>query len=426
MLLWHCRVALMFGCAYVWRRLLFRTTFIAITGSVGKTTCKELLADILQSRFPTARSLRNQNDYSGVPLSILRVRPWHRFAVIEVAANGLGLMYRSAPLVRPDIAIVLPLNRNHMKNFRTLDNVAREKQALIANLSPRGIALLNGDDTRVAAMAAPLKQRVIWFGSSPAFHYWAETESSPWPNRFSFILHTGTERAQVITQLVGTQWKYSVMAAVAAAHVSGVPLAEAVATLAQTQPQNARMQPVLLPRGAVVIRDELDGSIDTLPPAFQAMQDASASRKFLVISGVTNSKRGPRDRYRELGAGIARVFDTAVFIGDTAEHGVRGAIAGGMRPDQAHGFYSTEDAERFLKAELQPGDLVLLKGRVVDHITRLAFALAGPIGCRKIQCHKRILCDDCPELGAATPLLPVPAPMRPEAVTPRPDTTAAD
>src|SRR5436190_20155949 len=85
--LWHVKCALYYGLAYVWRRSLWRTTFIGITGSVGKTTAKECLAAILSARFATAKTWANQNDFSGVPLSILRVRPWHRFAILEVAAS---------------------------------------------------------------------------------------------------------------------------------------------------------------------------------------------------------------------------------------------------------------------------------------------------------------------------------------------------
>ena len=120
--------------------------------------------------------------------------------------------------------------------------------------------------------------------------------------------------------------------------------------------------------GLFLVRDDLDGSADTIPPAFQTLEDATASRKILVIAGVTESKLGPRDRFRKLGIDIARIFDAAIFIGDTAEHGVRGAIAGGMRPDQAHAFYSLDDAEHFLKEELRPGDLVLLKGGMAGHV----------------------------------------------------------
>ncbi len=400
----------MYVAAYVWRRLLFRTTFIAITGSMGKTTAKECLAAALGSRYPTGKSVANQNDYSGVPRSLLRVRPWHRFAVLEVAANGLGLVQRSARLLRPDIAIVLLVARNHMKNFRTLENVAAEKAALLARLQPNGIAILNGDDPHVAAMAGSLRQRIVWFGSAPWCDYWGDAESSKWPERFSFDVHAEDEHARVQTQLVGNHWKPSVLAAIAAALECGVELSDAVAAIGRVEPALARMQPAPLPSGAIFIRDDLDSSIDVFKPAFAALADADAGRKILIMTDVTESPTKRRDRYRRMGLDIARTFDAAVFIGEAAEYGVHGAVAAGMYPGQAHAFSSQQQAEEFLKAELKPDDLVLLKGRCVDHIARLYYALAGSIQCRRERCGKRILCDLCPELGALTPPRPAAKP----------------
>jgi UDP-N-acetylmuramoyl-tripeptide--D-alanyl-D-alanine ligase len=404
----------MYLAAYLWRRLLFRTTFIAITGSVGKTTAKECLAAALASRFPTAKSLANQNDYSGVPRSVLRVRPWHRFAVLEVAANGLGLMRRSARLVRPDVAIVLTIARTHVKNFRTLENAAAEKAELLAKLRPNGLAVLNGDDPLVAAMAAPLTQRVVWFGSSPEFDYWAGSVSSRWPERLSFQIHAAAGSEQVQTQLVGTHWKNSVLAAIAAANVCGVALPEAIAAIGSVQPALARMQPAALPSGATILRDEQNGSVDTLQVAFQALAEATAARKILVISDVTDTSRSHRDRFHRIGKQAAGIFQSAVFIGDSAHHGVREVIAAGMSAEHAHAFASLEQAEEFLRQELRPDDLVLLRGRCTDHLTRLYFGLLGTVKCRKSDCSKTIVCDLCPELGALIPFPPesMPVPHR--------------
>ena len=426
MALWHCRVALMYAAAYVWRRLLFRTTFIAITGSMGKTTTKECLAAGLAVSFPTAKSPDNRNDYSGVPSSLLRVRPWHRFAVIEAAANGLRLMQRSAPLIRPDMAIVLHVSRNHMKNFRTLENVASEKAVLLGSLRPGGLAVLNGDDPYVAAMAAGLKRRVVWFGDSSSFDYWDEQTSSNWPGRLSLTVHAPEESAAVQTQLVGTHWRHAVLAAIAAAHVSGVPLRDAAAAMGRVAPAPGRMQPALLPSGAIMIRDDFDGSIDTMAPAFEAIAGAAASRKILVMTDVTDSSAKPRTRLRRLGTEIARVFDSAVFIGDQSGHGVRGVVAGGMSPDHAREFYDWQEAVEFLRRELREGDLVLLKSRMGEHLARLYFALSGPISCRKAVCEKHIACDLCPELGSLIPLQPAPTPVADKASVPRARSRAAD
>ena len=409
--LWHCRIPLMYAAAYVWRTILFRTTFIAITGSVGKTTAKECLASILGAHFPTTCSVGNHNGYSGVPRAVLRARPWHRFAVIEVAAGRRGLVGRSARLVRPDIAIVLRVARCHMEEFRTLENVAAEKARLLGSLRRGGVALLNGDDPHIAAMAGSLTQRVVWFGSSPAFDYRAEDASSDWPARFSFALYAGTERRNVQTRLVGAHWKYSVLAAIAAAHLCGLSLDDAVSGAGRIEPVPGRMQPIRLPSGAVVVRDEVEGSIDALACAFDAVASARAERRILVISGVTGTSRSPRDRYRIMGREIARIFDVAVFIGDAAGHGVRGALAAGMKPASVYGFFTPWQAEEFLARELRHGDLVLLRSRITDHLTRLCFALAGPIACRLTHCQKTRICDNCSKLGATVALERDPAPL---------------
>ena len=140
--------------SYLWRRMMLRTTVIAITGSTGKTTAKECLAAVLQRHGRTLKTFRNQNDQLGVPRTILAMRPWHRFAVVEVATGKPGDIRRSARVLKPDIAIILGVGRTHTDKFRTLDDTAAEKSALLDYLPRRGAVILNGDDQRVSAMAA--------------------------------------------------------------------------------------------------------------------------------------------------------------------------------------------------------------------------------------------------------------------------------
>lgn len=399
--LWHLKCFLMYLAAFLWRRLLYRTTFIAITGSMGKTTAKDCLAAALSSRFPTAKTFANQNDaYYGVARSLLRVRPWHRFAVIEVATSQHGRMKRSARLVRPAVAVVLNVARAHMNNFRTLDGVAAEKAELLAALPAGAATVLNGDDPRVAAMANPSRHRITWFGSSPAFDFQAECLSSRWPERFSFRLRAGAESRQVQTRLLGTHWRDAVLGALATAHVCGVALSEAVESISLLEPGPGTMQPNQLPCGAIVIRDELSGSIGTLPQALEVLAQSSAARKLLVISDITDTNQKPRKRLAQIGRAAAAVAGSVVFVGARAGHGVRGAVAAGMDPQSAHGFGSLTAAAEFLKAELRPGDLMLLKGRTTLHLSRIYFAQIGTVKCWKVDCEKTFVCDRCPELGA--------------------------
>lgn len=242
--------------AFLWRRVLIRTTFVAITGSLGKTTTKEMLAAILATRARTFRSWRNQNSGVMVPLNILQVRPWHRFAVLEVAAAAPNTMRNAARLVSPDVALILGVLRTHSTEFRDLDEHAAEKALLLDALRPGGLAVLNGDDPRVAHMAERGRGSVRLVGTSPGHSVWADQIVSRWPGRLELRVHIGGESCTVQTQLVGTHWTPAVLAALAAAHGLGIGLHEAAGALRRLEPFPARLQPVMLPGGAVVIRDD--------------------------------------------------------------------------------------------------------------------------------------------------------------------------
>ena len=397
-LLRWCYWQLLYVLAYMWRCLLWRTTFVAITGSVGKTTTKECLAAIFSAHFHTAKTLHNQNDYSGVPRTILSVRPWHRFAVVEIGTDRPGLIRRSARLVRPHMAIVLTVARTHTTVFATLDDTAAEKAQLLAALPRTGVAILNADDARVRNMANSCRCRVKTFGRSAGLDLWADGISSQWPARLTLQVHTASETQWVQTQLVGTHWGNAVLAALLAALTNGIPLKTAAADLARVKPFTARMQPVLLPSGATIIRDEENGSPDTLRAALQVLQESVAMRRILVMSDMSDSRKKPRDRLKELGKIAAQVADLAIFIGVHGRYAVKAAMASGMQPQSVCSFADISQAALYLQSALRHGDVVLLKGRASDHLSRVFFAQLGTIGCWKTICHKTSVCDLCEQL----------------------------
>ena len=397
-LLWRWYLAALYILAFAWRFLLFRTTFIAITGSVGKTTTKECLAAILSAENSCAKTLRNQNDRYGVSRTLLRVRPWHRYAVIEIGTDRPGVIRKSARLVRPHIAIVLAIARTHTNVFQTLDDTAVEKACLIEALPADGLAILNGDDPRVRRMVEICHSNVKMFGRSKDLDLWADEVSSAWPARLSLSVHTGSDRQTVQTNLVGEQWMNSVLAALLVAHSCRVPLTTAAAALEKIQPFAARMQPVQAPTGAIFLRDEYNGSPDTLRAALAVLQYAHTNRRVLVMSNVADLAKSSRVRFIEMGELASQAADLAVFVSPLAHYAVKAAVAGGMKSECVHGFTDLQTATKYLKAELRSGDLVLLRGRATDHLSRIFFAQFGAIGCWKNHCRKTIICDFCPEL----------------------------
>ncbi len=396
--LWQCHLRFLYLVAYVWRLFLFRTTFIAITGSVGKTTAKECLAAILSAHFPTAMTINNQNDAYGVPRTILRIRPWHRFAVVEIGTSRPGRVGKLARLVRPHIAIVLAVARTHINFFKTLEETAREKAQILNPLSSDGLAILNANDPRVLRMSGICKGKVKTFGLSKEHDLWADEISSKWPERLTLRVHTGSRAEWIKTNLVGEHWVNSILAALLAAISSGISLKDAAAALEKVNPVMGRMQPVITPSEAIILRDEENGSSDTLLPALKVLKEAEAKRRVLVMSDISDSRDKPRDRLKKLGKTASQTADLAVFIGEYGHHAVKAAIASGMKPEQALHFKDLYRAALYLRSELRSGDLVLLKGRTADHLSRLFLAQFGPIGCWKTKCEKTFLCDICKEL----------------------------
>ncbi|GAB4121484.1 MAG: hypothetical protein Kow001_19950 [Acidobacteriota bacterium] len=409
--------------AFHWRSTLRRTSFIAITGSLGKTTAKECLGAILSARGPTFVSRGNQNAGHLLLLNLLRVRPWHRYAVIETAAGRPGALLEASRLVRPHLALIISVAQAHTSTLGNLDSIAREKLSLLDHLAPGATVIVNGAEPRLREAGTGRAFRVLRFavdtqlsgpGQSAGFHpvveasapyrldMVAEDISAHWPECLRFTASTAEGRVGVATRLVGAHWAPAVTAALLAAQVLRVPLDEAAAALTAVNPHPARMQPISIPPGITVLRDDYNGTPDSWDAAFRVMSEARARRRLLVAGDYSDHRLGPRQRLQRMGLSAARWADLAAFVGPNSHYAYKGALAGGMAPDAVWAGASLQEAAAWLKARFQPGDLMLLKGRIHEHLARLLFALVGPVGCHQQICHRRYLCDECWNLGVPT------------------------
>lgn len=390
----------LFTAAWCWRRVLWRTTFVAITGSVGKTTTKEALARTLAAAGPTVKSPGSANAGMALAKTILRVRPWHRYAVIEVGTGGPGAVGPSSRLVRPDVAVVLCVERQHLLGFDSLDEIAVEKAQLLTGLRPSGVAVLNRDDSRVAAMEPPEGCSTLWFGRGEGADCRVTANSSQWPDRLTLELQCLGERVVVDTDLVGAHWERSIVAAVAA----GVACGQAPEYIAQAMsglpPTLGRMQPVDLGEGAILVRDDINASFVTLEKALSFLREARCERRVFIGSDITDLDNRPsRRRAMLLGEMAAGSCDQAVFLGRHVKRAKKGAIIAGMPEDSIHTAADWEEGVAVVRELLRPGDLLLLKGPVTQHLARLVLSLVGTVECRQVNCGRTGECDYCPHLG---------------------------
>lgn len=389
-----------------WQRLVFirarrhrarlrNTLFVGVTGSTGKTTTTYLVAAVLSRRGPGKSTLRNANRPYRVAQTVLGTRSADGFCVVELSADG-GPGYLDLPirLVEPTIGVVTNIGMDHISAFRSLDAIAAEKRKLITALPTAGIAILNADDPRVAAMAGQCRGRVITYGLAPGAMVRAERIRSQWPDRLSFVaLHQG-ETVPVETRLYGTHWVSCVLAALAAGLAVGLPLAEAARAVADVEPMNARLSAVTGADGVAFLRDDWKAPLWSIPPALAVLGDARASRKVAVIGTLSDYPGDSARRYAMVARQALEVADLVVFVGPWAS----AALAAKRQPgDEAiKAFARVQDAAAFLHRELRAGDLVLLKGsNRADHLVRIMLARTRTVRCWLSDCGRPVFCETC-------------------------------
>jgi UDP-N-acetylmuramoyl-tripeptide--D-alanyl-D-alanine ligase len=297
------------------------------------------------------------------------------------------------------VAVVLVVGETHRHSFSSLDEIAKEKLSALEGLTKGGTAIINADDQRLTTVESNNVFKVSKFGTSSSCDLYAENITSRWPERLTFDVRSATETVQIRTQLVGTHWIPSLLASLLTAQHCGVPLNEAAEIAPKFKPFPARMQPVQLPSGAIVIRDEYNGSPSSFRTALEAFESAEAKRKILIAGDYSDSTVKRRRRLTRLGRAAASLCDLAIFIGEHSYHSREAAIQAGLGSRKALSFSYPQDAVSVLKRELGEGDLVMLKSRSNDHLSRLLFAQVGEVVCWRPTCPERFLCDICWRLG---------------------------
>jgi aminoacyl-tRNA hydrolase len=357
--------------------LLRRVTFIGVTGSAGKTMTKELLAAILSTKLTGVWNRRNLNRPRSLARTILDVRPWHEFSVLEIAGNMKPLEV-PLRLVAPRIGVVTTVGTDHISAFRTIDAIAAEKSKLVACLPPAGTAVLNADDARVLAMQAQCRARVMTFGLAASADVRAEDVQGGWPDRLSFTIVHGGQSHRVQTQLCGVHWVPSVLAAVTAALAIGIPLGDAVEAVAMVPPFVRRMSPTVSPDGVTFIRDDAKAPLWSIPLSLQFLKDARASRRIIVIGTISDYLGNSRSKYLDVVRQAMEVADHVMVVGPRATT----CLKAKRHPtdDAVHAARSVEAARQHLERLLRPGDLVLLKGSRVDRLQSLVDTRIVPSG----------------------------------------------
>lgn len=330
---------------------------IGVTGSAGKTTTKECIAAVLSARFSVLKTEGNLNNHFGVPLQLLRLQPEHDVAVLEMGMNHAGEIRALAQIAEPDWGVVSNVAPVHLEFFPDgMEGIARAKYELIEMLPRDGVAVLNADDSRVAAFARGLGERGVLYGTAANAQVRAESIEEEGLAGTRFEVVTESARRTVHLQLLGRHNVLNALAAVCTGLLSGMELETCCAALEQLRPTEKRGR-VLEWRGAQLIDDTYNSNPRALESMVEALRMTPARRRFVVAGEML--ELGPEGATLHHAAGEQMAgLDGVVGVRGLASHLVEGARAKGVAAE----FVSTpEDAAAWLEKNVREGDVVLLK-----------------------------------------------------------------
>jgi UDP-N-acetylmuramoyl-tripeptide--D-alanyl-D-alanine ligase len=339
-------------------RRLWGKPLLAVTGSAGKTTTKEILAHILSTRFRVMKSSGNLNNHIGLPLQLLKLEAEHDLGVVEMGMNHAGEIRALGELAHHDLAVVTAVAPVHLEFFGSLAEIARAKYEIIETLHPGGVAVLNADDDYVCQFGRDFKGKVVRFGIKRSADVSAQKIKLNGAEGSTFELVVGSVGEPVTFPLVGEHNIYNALAAAAAAMERGISPSQAAAALSSVAPPEKRGQ-VLNLHGATIIND----SYNSNPRALQAMIDTLASmkaeRRILVVGEMLELGPTAEALHRECGKHAAeKKIDMVIGVRGMARAVAEAACGSGT---QAQFVETPEQAGEWLARNLRAGDAVLLK-----------------------------------------------------------------
>jgi len=337
-----------------------------VTGSVGKTTTKEILAALLGARFRVLKSEGNFNNEYGLPLTLFRLDETHQAAVLEMGMSRSGELSRLAEIARPDVGVVTRVAPAHLEFFASLEEIALAKRELIEGLNGReSVAVLNADDPLVAGFAPHAPGRVLTYGIANAADFRAEAIEDRGALGSTFVLVHGGEQVRLELALAGRHVISNALAALAAASVWGIGAAESQSVLRTLHAPAMRGELLRFTNGAALINDSYNSS----PAALHAMISVLAAtpdyrRRVLAVGEMRELGQTSQQLHREAGNFAAKTgkVDWIIGVAGDALQVVEGAVAAGLPRAQTKFFASSEEAAKFLSDFLVPGDLLLVKG----------------------------------------------------------------
>lgn len=360
------------AAARFWRAKL-SLKVIGITGSVGKSTTKELCAEVLGQRYRTHKNPGNLNNEIGLPLTLLSLSEGHERAVLEMGFYVPGEIALLCEMARPQIGVITNIGAVHAERAGSLEAIAQGKAELVQSLPADGWAVLNYDDPRVLDMAQQTQAQVFTYGIAPQADLWADNVEGLGLEGIRFRLHFRSEILHVRVPLIGRHSVHTALRAAAVGLVDDLTWQEIMDGLSSPTTQ-LRLVAVRTESGALVLDDTYNASPESTLAALNLLSEIEG-RKVAVLGDMLELGRYEYQGHEMVGVRASEVIDELVTVGERGRLIAAAACRAGLPADVIHEFENGEQATEYLNARLSANDVVLVKGSHGMRMDRIVAAL---------------------------------------------------
>ena len=345
--------------ARFWRRKL-DLRVIGITGSVGKSTTKEMVAEVLSQRYHTLKSPGNLNNEIGLPLSILKLGPGYQRAVLEMGFYVPGEIAFLCDIAQPHVGVVTNIGTVHAERAGSQENIFLGKSELVQALPEDGVAILNFDDPWVRKMEEKTHAQVFFYGLSPEADLWADNVEGQGLEGIRFRLHYKRETLHVRVPLIGRHSVHTALRAAAVGLVEGLTWQEIFGGLNQGHTQ-LRLVAVRSKTGALILDDTYNASPESMLAALNLLDELDG-RKIAVLGDMLELGQYERQGHEMVGLRAAQVADILLTLGARGQMIAKAAHRAGLKKSSILEFEELEQIVDWLNENLSKDDSVLIKG----------------------------------------------------------------
>lgn len=338
---------------------LFPIPYVAVTGSVGKTTTKDMVAAVLSNKYKVLKTEGNFNNDIGLPLTILRLDHTHEICVLEMGMDHAGEIDYLSEIVEPDVALITNIGDAHIENLGSREAIFNAKCEVFAHLKKDGLAVLCGDDERLITLRDKLEQKAVFVGGNEGLDYVACDLQSE-DNHLNCMVRTPGSQFGASIPALGNHMIYPTLMAVAVAEHFGMAPDQIIQGIRAFLPTKMRMNLIRCPGDIVILNDAYNANPQSMRAAAAVLGDAHDRRRVAVVGDM--KELGPNSQlfHRAVGGYFAEAgADRLIAIGDLARYMAEGAQEAGL--DSASYYPTMEEAQDALRRELRSGVTILVK-----------------------------------------------------------------